>query len=105
MGLRDSVTSILRLVTGRGGCSLSRNKLLPGQQQQAHAGAAPLRTIQELGALDVAFLHLLTLVRRRLDVADGGGEDSGAALHQLFAEVDAVARGGAVQRRPGMESG
>lgn len=66
---------------------------------------APPRTIQELGTLDVALLHLFTLVRGSFNVADGGGKNGGAALHQLFAEVDAVARGSAVQRRPGTESG
>lgn len=36
------------------------------------------RTVEELGTLDEAALHLLTLVGRRFHVTDGGGEDGGA---------------------------
>lgn len=64
-------------------------------------GRPGARTVEELGALDVALLHLLALVRGRFGVADGGGKDGGAALDQLLAQVGAVAGGGAVQRRPG----
>lgn len=80
-------------------CRISRTdcpvRLLPGQ------GRGAPRTVEKLGALDVALLHLLTLVGGSLDVADGGGEDGRAALHQLLAQVHTVAGGGAVQRGPG----
>lgn len=57
-------------------------------------------TIEELGTLNVAFLHLLALVRRSLNVADCGGKDGSAALYQLLAEVNTIAGGGTVQRGP-----
>lgn len=73
---------------------------VPLSRGSGWAHRAPVRTVQELRALDVALLHLLTLVCSGLDVTDGGGKDSGSTLHQLLAEVDTVARGGTVQWCP-----
>lgn len=60
-------------------------------------------TIEELGALGVAFLHLLTLVGSRLHVAVGGGEHGRPRLHQEFTNLNVVTGGGAVEGSPGDE--
>lgn len=57
-------------------------------------------TIQELGALRVAFLHLLALVRGRLHVAVGHGKDGRPRLHQELAHLHVVAGCCTVQRGP-----
>lgn len=57
-------------------------------------------TIQELGALDVALFHLLTLICGSLHIANGAGKDGRPRLYQQLAEMDAVARGSAVKRSP-----
>lgn len=57
-------------------------------------------TVQELGALRVAFLHLLALVRGRLHVAVGHGKDSCPRLHQELAHLHVIAGCCTVQRGP-----
>jgi len=62
-------------------------------------------TVEELGALGVAVLHLLTLVGGRLHVAVRGGEHRRPRLHQELADLDVVTGGGAVEGGPGDEGG
>lgn len=57
-------------------------------------------TVEELRALGVSLLQLLTLLRRRLHVAVGGGEHGRARLHQELAHLDIIAGSCAVQGRP-----
>lgn len=57
-------------------------------------------TIQELGALRVAFLHLLALVRSRLHVAVGHGKDGCPRLHQELAHLHVIAGCCTVQGGP-----
>lgn len=59
-----------------------------------------LLTVEELGAMCVALLHLLAFVRCRFHIADRGGKNGGPGLHQHLAEVDTVAGRSAMQRSP-----
>lgn len=65
----------------------------------------PSLTVEELGALGVAVLHLLALVGGRLHVAVCGGEHRRPRLHQELAELDVVAGRGAVEGGPGRQVG
>lgn len=60
-------------------------------------------TVEELGALGVAFLHLLTFVSSCLHVAVRGGEHRRARLHQEFTDLHIVTGGSAVEGSPGDE--
>ena len=60
-----------------------------------------LRTVEELGALSVSVLHLLTLVCSRLHVTDGGGKDGRPRLHQELTQVNTVTGGCTMERSPG----
>lgn len=62
-------------------------------------------TIEELGALGVAILHLFTFVSSRLHVAVGGSEHGCSRLHQEFTHLDVVTGGGTVEGSPGEEDG
>lgn len=61
-----------------------------------------LLTIEELGALGVAFFHLFAFVSSRLHVAVGHGEHRCPRLHQELAHLHVVAGRSAVKRRPGV---
>lgn len=60
-------------------------------------------TVEELGALGVALLHLLTFVGSRLHVAVCGGEHRRPRLHQELTDLNIVTGGGAVEGSPGDE--
>lgn len=60
-------------------------------------------TVEELRALSVAFLHLLTLVSGRLHVAVRGGEDRCPRFHQELTDLNVVTGGGTVEGSPGDE--
>lgn len=60
-------------------------------------------TVEELGALGVTFLHLLTFVGGCLHVAVRGGEHRRPRLHQELTDLNVVTGGSAVERRPGGE--
>lgn len=61
-------------------------------------------TIQELGALGVALLHLLALVSSRLHVAVGHGKHGRPRLHQELAHLHVIAGGCTVQRGPARQA-
>lgn len=61
-------------------------------------------TVEELGTLCVALLHLLALVCRCLHVTVGGGEHSSPGLHQELTHLHIVTGGRAVQWSPGRET-
>lgn len=61
------------------------------------------RTVEELRALGVALLHLLTLICSRLHVAVCGGEHGRPGLHEELAHLHVVTGGGAVQGSPGAQ--
>ena len=60
----------------------------------------PVLTVEVLGAAVVSLLILFTLLRGRLVVGEGGGEDAGAVLHQKPHHWEVVTRGRAVERGP-----
>lgn len=72
------------------------------QMSREVAGCGPgvTLTIQELGALRVAFLHLLALVRSRLHVAVGHGKHGCPRLHQELAHLHVIAGCCTVQGGP-----
>ena len=60
-------------------------------------------TVEELGALSVAVLHLLTFVGGSLHVAVCGGEHRRPRLHQELTDLNVVAGGSTVEGSPGDE--
>lgn len=60
-------------------------------------------TIEELGALGVAILHLLTFVSSCLHVAVGGGEHGRPGLHQELTDLHVVTGGSTVEGGPAGE--
>lgn len=69
-------------------------------REVAECGPGVTLTIQELGALRVAFLHLLALVRSRLHVAVGHGKHGCPRLHQELAHLHVIAGCCTVQGGP-----
>lgn len=92
------------------GTNLSMHLASPHAQMSWEVAGQPLAccrmqgwhslTVQELGALRVAFLHLLALVRGRLHVTVGHGKDSCPRLHQELAHLHIIAGCCTVQRGP-----
>lgn len=72
----------------------------PNEQRDGREAQGVTLTIQELGALRVAFLHLLALVGGRLHVTVGHGKDSCSRLHQELAHLHVIAGCCTVQRGP-----
>ena len=60
-------------------------------------------TIEELGALGVALLHLFTFISCRLHVAVSHSEHCGPGLHQELAHLNVVAGCSTVKRCPVLE--
>lgn len=59
-----------------------------------------IHTIEELRALGVALLHLLTLICSRLHVAVRGGKHGCARLHEELTHLHVITGGSTVQRSP-----
>lgn len=57
-------------------------------------------TIEELGTLGVAVLHLFTFVRSRLHVAVSGGEHRRPRLYKELTQLNVVAGGSTMQGGP-----
>lgn len=64
-----------------------------------------LLTIEELGALGVALLHLFTFISRRLHVTVSHSKHCSTRLHQELAHLHIVTRGSTVERCPMLEGG
>lgn len=62
-------------------------------------------TVEELIALGVAVLHLVTFIGSRLHVAVCGGEHRRPRLHQELTDLNIVAGGSTVEGSPADEEG